>query len=77
MPRKKISTKMPDIRRKCFACGKIKKVVFRQWKLPETKWTSNAQTKLPNREDIPGASVKNYCCYPDSETGTFECGYSG
>ena len=51
--------------------------MFRQWKLPETKWTSNAQTKLPNREDIPGASVKNYCCYPDFETGTFECGYSG
>jgi len=76
MPRRKISTKMPEIRRKCFACGKIKLVVYREWKLPETKYSANT-TKLPNREDIPGAEVKNYCCFPNSETNTFECGFSG
>ena len=75
MPRKKISTKMPGIRKKCFACGKIKLVKYREWKLPEPKYSANT-TKLPNREDIPGASVKNYGCYPNFEDGTFECGYS-
>ena len=66
--------KLEPIRRKCSTCGKIKVVKHRSWKIP----TNSSQFNIPiynknaakkNREDQPGATVKNYCsieCSGDS-----------
>ncbi len=62
------------IRRKCVACGKIKEVKYKEWSIPPTKFNPNKGTS-PNRIDIPGASVKYYCCFKNDD-GTMECEYS-
>tara|TARA_B100000925_G_scaffold167020_1_gene125701 strand:- start:43 stop:273 length:231 start_codon:yes stop_codon:yes gene_type:complete len=76
MPRKQKRPEVEPIRRKCFACGKVRLVVFREWKIPPTKFNPTKGSG-PLRKDIPGAVVNNYCCFPNSEDGTFECGYNG
>ena len=75
MPRKQKRPVVEPIRRKCAACGKIKLVVYREWKIPPTTFSQNMNNR-PLRKDIPGAEVTNYCCYRD-DSGQFECGYSG
>tara|TARA_Y100000592_G_C5227023_1_gene202084 strand:- start:271 stop:480 length:210 start_codon:yes stop_codon:yes gene_type:complete len=62
MPRKQKRPVVEEIRRKCAACGKIKVVKFREWKIPETKFNPN-KGGGPLRKDIPGAVVTNYCSY--------------
>ena len=58
MPRRKILKPIPNIRRKCFGCGSIKKVEHRHIQLPEN-WS--AGNKEISREDIPGVIIHNYC----------------
>ena len=73
MPRKQKRPEVETIRRKCVACGKIKEVKYKEWYIPPTKFNPNKGT-APNRIDIPGASVKYYCCFKNDD-GTFDCGY--
>ena len=73
MPRKQQRPEVPDIRRKCFACGKIRLVKLKEWSMPPAKFVSN-QNNRPNRSDVPGAEVKYYCCFRNDD-GTFDCGY--
>ena len=73
MPRKQKRPEVETIRRKCVACGKIKEVKYREWSIPPAKFVANQQNR-PNRIDIPGASVKYYCCFKNDD-GTFDCGY--
>ena len=73
MPRMQKRPEVEKIRRKCVACGKIKEVKYKEWYIPPTKFNPNKGT-APNRIDIPGASVKYYCCFKNDD-GTFDCGY--
>ena len=72
MPRKQKRPEVETIRRKCVACGKIKEVKFKDWYIPPAKFVDNQQN-IPNRIDIPGASVKYYGCFVDN--GVYDCGY--
>ena len=58
-------------------CGKVKLVVYREWFIPpvEKETFVSGADKRKSRLDIPGSSVKNFCCYPNDD-GTFECGHA-
>tara|TARA_B100000900_G_scaffold357365_1_gene327646 strand:- start:1232 stop:1465 length:234 start_codon:yes stop_codon:yes gene_type:complete len=73
MPRGRKQTRpvVEPIRRKCAACGKIKLVVFRKWTMPPSKFVAN-QNNRPNRGDVDGAQVENYCCF-QTDSGEMEC----
>ena len=78
MPRKQKRPVLEPIRRKCAApgCGKVRLVVYREWYVPPVEketFVSGAGNRQ-SRLDIPGASVKHYCCFPQDD-GTFECTY--
>ena len=80
MKRGRPSNKRPvvePIRRKCQApgCGKIRLVVYREWKIPPRTQYGGPQTPREGqtRLDIPGAEVNYYCCFPNLDDGTFAC----
>ena len=71
MPRMQKRPIVEPIRRKCAApgCSKVRLVVYKEWKIPKVEkeqFVSHAGNR-GSRSDIPGAVVKNYCCFPEAD----------
>mgnify|MGYP000097133247 CR=1 FL=1 len=62
--RKQTRPIVAPIRRKCFSCGSVKTVIAKHFDMPmsDKPYQSNHENR-PNRTEVKGAIVKNYCSW--------------